>query len=413
MVFKGPAGFRLQSINSGFEGGITALGAFKTEDATQPTIIASVVRYSNVLLKTARRDADHHDRSAGVGPPLANPEESQRREPRLDASPPRGMRDVLPEEVALRDWAMAQILTVYRRHGFVRIETPAVESLRLLLRSDGGENEKLIFKILKRGEKLDGGAAAREDLADLGLRFDLTVPLARYYAHNLAKLPQPLKAIQIGPVWRAERPQQGRYRQFTQCDIDILGVASEVAEIELILATTEALAALGLKDLTVRINDRRLLGGHGRPLRVRSGAGGLGVHRARQARQDRPGRRGGRAAGGRARRRRGRPHAGPAGLERHAGRAARAPRRARGRRACGAACSASSTRSRRRRPAASGSCSTPRSCAGWATTPGPSSRYSTAEAPRRSRGAGATTGWSASSSGGTFPPPASRSGSSV
>src|SRR5215471_15850311 len=168
------------------------------------------------------------------------------------------MRDILPEEVALRDWAMAQILAVYRRHGFVRIETPAVESLRLLLRSEGGENEKLIFKILKRGEKL-ASAQSAEDLADLGLRYDLTVPLARYYAHNQARLPQPLKAIQIGPVWRAERPQHGRYRQFTQCDIDILGVASEVAEIELILATTEALAALGLKDLTVRLNDRRVL----------------------------------------------------------------------------------------------------------------------------------------------------------
>jgi histidyl-tRNA synthetase len=169
------------------------------------------------------------------------------------------MRDVLPDEVALRDWAMAQILAVYRGHGFVRIETPAVESLRLLLRSEGGENEKLIFKILKRGEKL-ATAASADELADLGLRFDLTVPLVRYYAHNQARLPQPLKAIQIGPVWRAERPQQGRYRQFTQCDIDILGVASEVAEIELILATTEALTALGLKDLTVRLNDRRLLG---------------------------------------------------------------------------------------------------------------------------------------------------------
>ncbi|MGH7396949.1 MAG: histidine--tRNA ligase [Candidatus Rokuibacteriota bacterium] len=169
------------------------------------------------------------------------------------------MRDVLPDEVALRDWALAQILGVYRRHGFVRIETPAVESLRLLLHSEGGENEKLIYKILKRGDKL-AAAGGPEDMADLGLRFDLTVPLVRYYAHNHARLPQPLKAIQIGPVWRAERPQQGRYRQFTQCDIDILGVASEVAEIELILATTEALAALGLKDLTVRINDRRLLG---------------------------------------------------------------------------------------------------------------------------------------------------------
>src|SRR3984893_15450959 len=169
------------------------------------------------------------------------------------------MRAVLPDEVALRDWAMAQILAVYRRHGFVRIETPAVESLRLLLKSDGGENEKLIFKILKRGEKLQT-AGRPADMADLGLRFDLTVPLVRYYAHNLARLPQPLKAIQIGPVWRAERPQQGRFRPVTQCDIDVLGVASEVAEIELTLATTEALAALGLKDLTVRLNDRRLLG---------------------------------------------------------------------------------------------------------------------------------------------------------
>ena len=177
---------------------------------------------------------------------------------KLDTSPPRGMRDILPDEAALRDWATATILGVYRRHGFTRIETPAVESLRLLTRSEGGENEKLIFKILKRGEKLH---AAREvdDLADLGLRFDLTVPLARYYAHNHARLPAPLKAIQIGPVWRADRPQQGRYRQFTQCDIDILGVSSEVAEIELILATAEALHGLGLGDLTVRINDRRVL----------------------------------------------------------------------------------------------------------------------------------------------------------
>src|SRR5437773_4017310 len=177
---------------------------------------------------------------------------------RIDSSPPRGMRDILPDEAALRDWAMSEILRVYGQYGFVRIETPAVESLRLLIGSEGGENEKLIFKILKRGEKL-AGASGPEDLADLGLRYDLTVPLARYYANNHARLPQPLKAIQIGPVWRAERPQHGRYRQFTQCDIDILGVRSEVAEIELILATADALSAIGLEDLTVRINDRRLL----------------------------------------------------------------------------------------------------------------------------------------------------------
>jgi histidyl-tRNA synthetase len=170
------------------------------------------------------------------------------------------MRDVLPAEAELRDAAAATILTVYRRYGFRRIETPALESLELLTGGGGGENEKLIFKVLKRGEKLDLSAAATEaDLADLGLRFDLTVPLARYYAHNHGKLPEPLRAVQIGPVWRAERPQRGRYRQFTQCDIDILGIASDIAEIELILATTEALGELGLGDLTVRINDRRLL----------------------------------------------------------------------------------------------------------------------------------------------------------
>jgi len=171
------------------------------------------------------------------------------------------MRDLLPDEVELRDLAIARILDVYRRYGFRRVETPALESLRLLAGGQGGENEKLIFKVLKRGDRLAASAeeGSHAELADLGLRFDLTVPLARYYAHNHARVPQPLKAIQIGPVWRAERPQRGRFRQFTQCDIDILGVESEVAEIELILATAEALLALGLGDLTVRINDRRFL----------------------------------------------------------------------------------------------------------------------------------------------------------
>ena len=170
------------------------------------------------------------------------------------------MRDVLPDEVELRDTASQLIVGVYRSYGFRRIETPALESLRLLVGSEGGENEKLIFKVLKRGDDLESArASGGGELADLGLRFDLTVPLARYYAENHARLPDPLKAIQIGPVWRAERPQKGRYRQFTQCDIDVVGVGSIVSEVELILATCEALARLGLTGLTVRLNDRRIL----------------------------------------------------------------------------------------------------------------------------------------------------------
>jgi histidyl-tRNA synthetase len=170
------------------------------------------------------------------------------------------MRDVLPDEMELRDEAIATILAVYRSYGFRRVETPALEHLALLTHSEGGENEKLIFKVLKRGERLDlARAKGVEDLADLGLRFDLTVPLARYYAHHHGELPQPLKAIQIGPVWRAERPQKGRFRQFTQCDIDILGLASETAEIELIGATLDALLALGIERPGLRINDRRIL----------------------------------------------------------------------------------------------------------------------------------------------------------
>jgi histidyl-tRNA synthetase len=179
---------------------------------------------------------------------------------KFDTAPPRGMKDQLPAEVELRDGAIATILATYRRYGFRRIETPALENLRLLQGSGGGENEKLIYKVLKRGAKLDAATTTREeDLADLGLRFDLTVPLARYYAHHRAELPDPFKAIQIGPVWRAERPQKGRFRQFTQCDIDILGVGSEVAEVELILATAEALIELGLVHPRIRLNDRRIL----------------------------------------------------------------------------------------------------------------------------------------------------------
>lgn len=178
---------------------------------------------------------------------------------KFDTAPPRGMKDLLPAEVELRDRATATILATYRRYGFRRIETPALENLRLLQGSGGGENEKLIYKVLKRGAKLDAAVTGEDDLADLGLRFDLTVPLARYYANHRAELPDPFKAIQIGPVWRAERPQKGRFRQFTQCDIDILGVVSEIAEVELILATSEALVELGLERPRIRVNDRRIL----------------------------------------------------------------------------------------------------------------------------------------------------------
>ncbi|HVQ24706.1 MAG TPA: ATP phosphoribosyltransferase regulatory subunit, partial [Planctomycetota bacterium] len=180
---------------------------------------------------------------------------------KLPTSPVRGTRDLLPAECVLRDEALAAILRTYRSWGFARIETPALEHLELLVGGQGGENEKLIFKLMKRGEKLDLAkpGLTEDDVADCGLRFDLTVPLARYYAEHQAELPLPFKAIQVGPVWRAERPQKGRYRQFTQCDIDVIGEPGAQAEIELILATTEALAAVGLSGFTVRINDRRFL----------------------------------------------------------------------------------------------------------------------------------------------------------
>ena len=179
------------------------------------------------------------------------------KETKPSAVPAKGMRDLQPGQVATRDWATARILEVYASYGFTRIETPVVENLSTLLGSQGGENEKLVFKILKRGEKLTAADAGEQ--ADLGLRFDLTVPLARYYAHLHATLPQPFRAIQIGPVFRAEQPQKGRYRQFIQCDIDILGLGAPLAEIELIRATVDALTAVTLRSLVVRVNDRRLL----------------------------------------------------------------------------------------------------------------------------------------------------------
>jgi len=180
---------------------------------------------------------------------------------KLPTTPVRGTRDLLPAECALRDEALAAILRTYRSWGFTRIETPALEHLELLTGGQGGENEKLIFKLMKRGEKLDLSkpGLTEDDVADCGLRYDLTVPLARYYAEHQAELPLPFKAIQVGPVWRAERPQKGRYRQFTQCDVDVIGEPGVQAEIESLLATCEALAAVGLSGFTVRLNDRRFL----------------------------------------------------------------------------------------------------------------------------------------------------------
>lgn len=171
------------------------------------------------------------------------------------------MRDILPTEAAIRDWVQAKILATYRRFGYTRIETPALENIQLLTGDDGGENAKLVFKVLKRGEKLDLAkpGMSEDDLVDLGLRFDLTVPLVRFFTTNRAQLPRVLKAIQIGPVWRAERPQKGRYRQFTQCDIDIIGLEEGLAEAELLVASAEALIAVGFEGFTIRLNDRRIL----------------------------------------------------------------------------------------------------------------------------------------------------------
>jgi histidyl-tRNA synthetase len=177
---------------------------------------------------------------------------------------PRGMRDFLPTEKARRERALAVIRQTYAAHGFEEIETPVVEDYERLHSGLGGDNEKLSFSVLKRGLSADDLAAAHasgdaHDLADLGLRFDLTVPLARFYATNRAELPNVFRAIQIAPVWRAERPQKGRYRQFVQADIDIIGEAGPLAEVELILATSSALSALGLNGCTIRLNDRRIL----------------------------------------------------------------------------------------------------------------------------------------------------------
>ena len=178
----------------------------------------------------------------------------------LIKKPVTGMKDILPSEMQLRDYCIGVIKKTYAEFGFTSIETPCVESLANLNSKQGGENEKLIFKVMKRGEKLNLETAKEEnDLTDSGLRYDLTVPLVRFYANHASELPSPFKALQMGNVWRADRPQKGRYRQFMQCDIDILGEATNLAEIELILATTTTLGRLGFKDFKIRINERRIL----------------------------------------------------------------------------------------------------------------------------------------------------------
>jgi len=178
----------------------------------------------------------------------------------LSKKPVTGMKDILPEEMQIRDYVIGVIKETYGKFGFTSIETPCVENIENLSNKQGGENEKLIFKILKRGEKLNlASAESEKDLVDGGLRYDLTVPLVRFYSNHANELQAPFKALQIGNVWRADRPQRGRYRQFMQCDIDILGEPSNLAEIELILATTTTLGKLGFKNFQVRINERRIL----------------------------------------------------------------------------------------------------------------------------------------------------------
>lgn len=181
----------------------------------------------------------------------------------LAKKPVTGMKDITPAEMQIREYVMDQIKETYRGFGFSQIETPCVEHIENLTSKQGGDNEKLIFKILKRGDKLNLETASGEnDLVDSGLRYDLTLPLSRYYANNAANLPSPFKALQMGSVWRADRPQKGRFRQFVQCDIDILGDPTSLAEIELILATTAALSKISPDNaFTVRINDREILKG--------------------------------------------------------------------------------------------------------------------------------------------------------
>lgn len=180
---------------------------------------------------------------------------------KVNALPVRGTKDFLPNEAELRDFIQQKIADTYKQFGFQKIATPVMEDIERLNKSDGGENLAMIFKILKRGQKLDltKENVSEDDLVDSGLRYDLTMPLSRYFANNRQFLNMPFKSIQIDRVFRAERPQKGRLREFYQCDIDIIGDASNKAEMELIAATTTALENIGFSDFTLRINDRRIL----------------------------------------------------------------------------------------------------------------------------------------------------------
>ncbi|MBE6586553.1 MAG: histidine--tRNA ligase, partial [Ruminococcaceae bacterium] len=175
----------------------------------------------------------------------------------------KGMRDILPAEMEIREYLLSKLKYIYTSFGFTQIETPCMERIENLTSNQGGENEKLIFKVLKRGEKLNESLNLDnpDDLCDSGMRYDLTVPLSRYFANNAGQLPMPFKALQVGSVWRADRPQKGRYRQFTQCDIDILGNPDNTAESELIYVTSLFLDSVGVKGNTVMVNDRRILKG--------------------------------------------------------------------------------------------------------------------------------------------------------
>ena len=178
----------------------------------------------------------------------------------MKKKPVTGMKDILPREMEIRNYVINMIRETYSSFGFSSIETPCVEHIENLCSNQCGENEKLIFKILKRGEKLKLEEAKEEqDLVDSGLRYDLTLPLSRYYSNNANDLPSPFKALQMGNVWRADRPQRGRFRQFMQCDIDILGEDRYLAEIELVLATTTLLDRLDFHNFSIRINDRKIL----------------------------------------------------------------------------------------------------------------------------------------------------------